>query len=414
MPTRSAAGCRCSPAPASWTSPTPIPSSSSRRRARAEPTPGGPEPAGSGPPGNRTNEEEEAGMSNQATALEPPPPTSVVDERMAEVSLLTKLLRRPELGALMAAAVIGLFFALTTDDFGTLDGAANWTDVASTIGIPAVAVALLMIGGEFDLSAGVMTGTAGLLMGLLATELDMNMWLAIVVTLLFAATIGFINGTVVIRTKLPSFIVTLATFFILQGVNLGVTKEITGTVRVSGLSEVSGYNSAFDVFGSTFSTYDFRVSVLWWVAITIIATWVLSRTRVGNWIFGVGGDQVAARNVGVPVSRVKIGLFMTTAMAGALVGIMIALRLSSVQASQGVGEEFTYIIAAVVGGCLLTGGYGSAIGAAIGALIIGMAFIGIQFSGWDTDWRFLFLGVILLLAVLVNNFVRRSAEGARR
>jgi simple sugar transport system permease protein len=128
----------------------------------------------------------------------------------------------------------------------------------------------------------------------------------------------------------------------------------------------------------------------------------------------VGGDQVAARNVGVPVSRVKIGLFMTTAMAGALVGIMVALRLASAQASQGVGQEFTYIIAAVVGGCLLTGGYGSAIGAAIGALIIGMAFIGIQFSGWDTDWRFLFLGVILLLAVLVNNLVRRSAEGARR
>src|SRR5919106_1910050 len=392
MPTRSAAGCRCSPAPASWTSPTPIPSSSSRRRARAEPTPGGPEPAGSGPP----------------------PPTSVVDERMAEVSMLTKLLRRPELGALMAAAVIGLFFAVTTDDFGTLDGAANWTDVASTIGIPAVAVALLMIGGEFDLSAGVMTGTAGLLMGLLATELDMNMWLAIVVTLLFAATIGFINGTVVIRTKLPSFIVTLATFFILQGVNLGVTKEITGTVRVSGLSEAGGYNSAFDVFGGSFSTYDFRITVIWWIALTVLATWVLARSRVGNWIFGVGGDQVAARNVGVPVSRVKIGLFMTTAMAGALVGIMIALRLASVQASQGVGEEFTYIIAAVVGGCLLTGGYGSAIGAAIGALIIGMAFIGIQFSGWDTDWRYLFLGVILLLAVLVNNFVRRAAEGARR
>jgi simple sugar transport system permease protein len=351
-------------------------------------------------------------MSNQATAVEPP--TSVVDERLAHVSLLTKLGRRPELGALMAAAVIALFFALTTDEFGTLDGAANWTDVASTIGIPAVAVALLMIGGEFDLSAGVMTGTAGIFMGIMATEVGMNIWLAILLTLMLAATIGFINGYVVMRTKLPSFIVTLATLFVLQGLNLGVTKEITGTVRVSGLSTVDGYESAFDIFGGSFTTYDFRLSVIWWVAVTILATWVLARTRVGNWIFGAGGDPVAARNTGVPVTRVKIGLFMTTALAGALVGIMIALRLASTQASQGVGEEFTYIIAAVVGGCLLTGGFGSAIGAAVGALIIGMAFIGIQFSGWDTDWRFLFLGVILLLAVLVNNLVRRSAEGARR
>jgi simple sugar transport system permease protein len=351
---------------------------------------------------------------SDATAMRPPTPTSVVDERMADVSMLTKLLRRPELGALMAAAVIGLFFALTTDDFGTLDGAANWTDVASTLGIPAVAVALLMIGGEFDLSAGVMTGSAGLFMGIMATEVGMNIWPAILLTLVAAAMVGFINGYMVVRTRLPSFIVTLATFFVLQGVNLGVTKEITGTVRVSGLSTVSGYESAFDLFGGSFSTYDYRVSVLWWVGITILATWVLARTRVGNWIFGVGGDAVAARNVGVPVTRVKIALFMTTALAAALVGIMIALRLASTQASQGVGDEFNYIIAAVVGGCLLTGGFGSAIGAAVGALIIGMAFIGIQFSGWDTDWRFLFLGVILLLAVLVNNFVRRSAEGARK
>jgi simple sugar transport system permease protein len=354
-------------------------------------------------------------MSDQATAVQPPEtPTSVVDDRLAQVSLTTRLLRRPELGAALAAITVGLFFALTTDQFGTLDGMANWTDVASTLGIPAVAVALLMIGGEFDLSAGVMTGSAGLVMGLLATELDMNIWLAIVVTFAFAGAVGFLNGYVVVRTKLPSFIVTLATFFILQGVNLGVTKEITGTVRVAGLGEASGYESAFDIFGGSFSTYDYRVTVIWWVVITLLATWVLARTRVGNWIFGVGGDPVAARNVGVPVARVKIALFMTTAMAAALVGIMIALRLSSVQASQGVGEEFNYIIAAVVGGCLLTGGYGSAIGASIGALIIGMAFIGIQFSGWDTDWRYLFLGVILLLAVLVNNFVRRSAEGARK
>jgi simple sugar transport system permease protein len=350
-----------------------------------------------------------------APSVTPAPTTSVVDDRLANVSLATKLLRRPELGAAIAAFAVGLFFAVTTSQFFTLDGAANWTDVASTIGIPAVAVALLMIGGEFDLSAGVMTGSAGLMMGILATDVGLNVWLAILLTLIAAGGVGFINGYMVLKTKLPSFIVTLATFFILTGVNLGVTKAITNQVLVSGIDTAPGFESAQKLFGgSVWSPHDFRVTVLWWIVWTAVATYVLVRTRVGNWIFGVGGDQTAARNVGVPVGRVKIGLFMTTALASAMTGIMIAMRLASTQASQGVGDEFTFIIAAVVGGCLLTGGFGSAIGATLGALIVGMAFIGIQFSGWNTDWRFLFLGVILLAAVLVNNLVRRSAEGARR
>src|SRR5919202_5280411 len=235
----------------------------------------------------------------------------VVDDRLAHVSLATKLLRRPELGAAIAAVAVALFFALTTDQFMTLDGISNWTDVASTIGIPAVAVALLMIGGEFDLSAGVMTGSAGLFMGILATKVGMNMWLAIALTLLAAAGVGFLNGYMVMKTKLPSFIVTLATFFILQGANLGVTKAITGTVLVTGLAAVPGADSAEHVFASTFwSPHDYRVTVIWWIAITALATWVLARTRVGNWIFGVGGDDNAARNVGVPVAQVKIGLFV--------------------------------------------------------------------------------------------------------
>jgi simple sugar transport system permease protein len=348
-------------------------------------------------------------------AIAPPPPVPAGDERLAQISPMARALRRPEIGAALAAIVVAIFFWTQNSLFLKLDGIANWTDVASTIGIPAVAVALLMIGGEFDLSAGVMTGSAGLMMGILATELDMNVWLAIVLTLIAAGGVGFLNGYMVMTTKLPSFIVTLATFFILQGVNLGVTKAITNQVAVSNIDSAAGYDSANKIFGGSFwSPHDFRITVLWWIAVTALATWTLARTSVGNWIFGVGGDANAARNVGVPVARVKIGLFMTTSLVCALTGIMIALRLASTQAGQGVGDEFTFIIAAVVGGCVLTGGFGSAIGAALGALIVGMAFIGIQFSGWNTDWRFLFLGVILLVAVLVNNYIRKRAEGARR
>lgn len=344
-----------------------------------------------------------------------PAPVPVGDERLANISLMARILRRPEIGALLAAIVVAIFFWTQNALFLQLDGIANWTDVASTIGIPAVMVALLMIGGEFDLSAGVMTGSAGLMMGVLATEVGMNIWVAIALTLVAATSVGFINGYMVMRTKLPSFIVTLATFFILQGLNLGVTKLITDQVSVSGIDTAAGYESAKKLFGGSFwAPHDFKVTVLWWIAITILGTWILTRTRVGNWIFGVGGDANAARNVGVPVTGVKVGLFMATSFVCALTGIMIALRLASTQAGQGVGEEFQYIIAAVVGGCVLTGGFGSAVGASLGATIIGMAFIGIQFSGWNTDWRYLFLGVILLVAVLVNNYIRKRAEGARR
>lgn len=337
------------------------------------------------------------------------------DERLTSVGIGARLLQRPELGALLGAILVAAFFTIITDQFGTLAGAARWLDFAATLGIMAVAVSLLMIGGEFDLSAGVMIGTSGLLFGLLITRLDMNVWLAIPLVLAFGALIGLLNGIIVLRTGLPSFIVTLGTFFILRGANNGGTLLLTGTVRVDGLDQAPGFDAAEWLFASTFlAPYNFRVTVVWWLVLATLATWLLTRTRSGNWIYAVGGDKVAARNSGVPVAATKIGLFMTTATAGALVGIMTAVRLGSVQANEGVGREFEFIIAAVVGGCLLTGGFGSAIGASIGALIMGMALAGIPFAGWDSSWRFLFLGVILLLAVLANNLVRKRAEGARR
>ena len=339
------------------------------------------------------------------------------DERLVQVSRLTRVLRRPELGALMGAVVVYLLFSATdtTGKFATIVGGARWTDVAASTGIVAVPVAMLMIAGEFDLSAGVMIGTSGLLAGLLMTEYHVAMWPAIALTLAFAAGIGLINGWLVILTGLPSFIVTLAMFFSLRGMNLGVTKALTDTVRVAGVGDVPGYDGAAKIFASTFwSPYNFRISVVWWVGITLLATWVLAKTRFGNWIYAVGGDANAARNTGVPVRRTKITLFVCTSLAAALLGVIDVLRLKSMQAGQGVGDEFSFIIAAVVGGCLLTGGFGSAIGASIGASILGMAFIGIAYAGWNTDWTWLFLGVILFLAVLVNTFIGRRARGARK
>lgn len=340
---------------------------------------------------------------------------TLADERIARTSTLAKLLKRPEIGALVAAIAIFVFFAATTEVFATPSGASTWLRGASTIGIMAVAVALLMIGGEFDLSAGAMTGFTGLVVGVLTTEYGLNIWAAILVSLALALAIGAINGILVMKTGLPSFIVTLGTFFVLQGIDLAGTKALIGQVAIQGMSNVPYYDQAKNLFGSTVTINGGLVyaSVFWWIGVTLVATWVLLRTKTGNWIFSVGGAQLSARQIGVPVFKTKVGLFMTTAGAGWLVGMLLLFTTSTVQSNTGVGQEFIYIICAVVGGCLMTGGYGSAIGAALGALIYGMVNQGIVYSGWDNNWLKAFLGVMLLAAVLLNEWVRKRAETAK-
>ena len=339
-----------------------------------------------------------------------------IDERIARVGVLRRLLLKPELGSLLGALVVFVFFAALSDVFRSGSGIANWLDPASTLGIVAVAVALLMIGGEFDLSAGVMVGTTGLTTAMLSTYYGWNLWAAIFASLALALGIGFLNGYLVVRTGLPSFIITLGTFLMLQGLNLGVTKLVTDTVQVGAIEQTTGYDLARRVFASTITVggVSFQIAILWWLLITVVGSYVLLRTRFGNWTFAIGGDTPAARNVGVPARRTTITLFMTVSAAAWFVGTIQAVRLTSVQANTGIGAELTYIVAAVIGGCLLTGGYGSVIGASLGALIFGMTSQGIVYAGWDADWFRFFLGAMLLLAVLANQFVRRYAEQSRR
>nr|WP_042183657.1 ABC transporter permease [Kibdelosporangium sp. MJ126-NF4] len=338
------------------------------------------------------------------------------DERLAKPGLWDRLVVRPEIGALLGALAVFVFFSVVAGQFLSPLGVANWLDDASTLGIMAVGVAMLMIGGEFDLSAGVMTASTALVTAIFATQVGLNVWFALILSLVFALGVGAVNGWLVMRTGLPSFIVTLGTFLALQGLNLGVTRLITGTVQVSGMRSTDGYESAGLLFASTIDIggTEFQVSILWWVLFAAVAAWVLVRTRFGNWTFAVGGSSLSSRAVGVPVVRTKIMLFMTTAFAAWVVGSINILRNASVQANQGIGLEFQYIIAAVIGGCLLTGGFGSAVGAAIGALIFGMARQGIVYAQWNSDWFMLFLGIMLLAAVLVNNTFRRRAERVRR
>ena len=666
-------------------------------------------------------------------------PLKPSDERITYRGPLKRLLISPEIGALIGAVVVWAFFWGNGDKFGTAGSTANFLDVAAPLGIMAVAVSLLMIGGEFDLSAGVMTGASGVTIALMAkyfTDGGISLWVCIPAAFLLAGCVGWWNGFLVNKTGLPSFIVTLGSFFVIKGANLVFSKRINSLVNVSDVDKAHGYKffkavlGGENKFGDTkyrdiifiiggiafavlliigfveqsllraeqtampamlvaivgavagvvgvlvlhrtdsingnvvagligltgsalaivsysrarfqgreplvgtlpksarpliilgllgtavaslagqlfdrgeesvmlqwfpswlrlvvavaagalplwffvrqvkrgdvefraktvaliavrlpiiclvsltgivslfqlttvqavravlitvagtgaatclyrargiagkqstkwfvnlgvlmsacfivvafavradssaprfrggifatlligaalilattfieanqkkrtladlnadrlgkrlvlvgmllgaialgtrllFSEGVFRMSVFWWLFFTAVGSFVLTKTKYGNWIFAVGGNKDAARATGVPADKVKTALFMATSLMGAFVGAMILMRLNSVQAQQGDGQEFEYIIAAVVGGNLMTGGYGSVIGASLGALIMAVSKNGIPAAQWNQDGRYIFLGAVLLVAVLVNNYVRRKANEQR-
>ncbi|MEU9294985.1 ABC transporter permease [Streptomyces sp. NPDC048266] len=345
------------------------------------------------------------------------PPSGIdhVDERLLRTTPLKKFLARPELGSVVGALAVFVFFAVFADSFLRASSLGTVLYAASTIGIMAVPVALLMIGGEFDLSAGVLVTSSALVSSMVSFQMTANVWVGVGVSLLVTLAIGAFNGFMLTRTGLPSFIITLGTFLMLTGLNLGLTKLISGTVSTKTIADMEGFPSARKLFASqlTVGGVEFKVTILWWIGLVALATWILLRTRFGNWIFAVGGGADAARAVGVPVHRTKIGLYLGVAFCAWVSGQHLLFSFDVVQSGEGVGNELIYIIAAVIGGCLITGGYGSAIGSAIGALIFGMTSKGIVYAEWNPDWFKFFLGAMLLLATLLNAWIRKRVEATK-
>jgi simple sugar transport system permease protein len=359
------------------------------------------------------------------------------DERVRNVGALRKLLARPEFGAIAGTLLVVAIFVMAAGDSGmfSAEGTVNWGTVAGFLGIIAVGAALLMIAGEFDLSVGSMIGFAGMMVAIPILEWGGAPSAAVVFAFACAMGLGWLNGWLVIKTGLPSFIVTLAFFFILRGLSLAVAVLLTGKTILSSSGDVvlrdamqadpvvsalfmgHVFTGLFDALSAagwmaarddgTALAIGVPKVVVWWLLLTAVGAFVLARTRAGNWILSVGGDPNAAKNVGIPVARVKIGLFMFTAFCATLFAVLQVADAGSAAADRGLQKEFEAIIAAVIGGCLLTGGYGSVIGAAFGALIFGMVQIGIGYTSIDNNWYRVFLGVMLLIAVLFNNYIRR-------
>jgi simple sugar transport system permease protein len=331
--------------------------------------------------------------------------------------LLGEALARPSLPALLGLVVVVAFFGVQAPALLTAGGLASVLDPAALLGIGGVAVALLLIDGQFDLSIGVTAVATSLLTALLIERADWNTWAALAGSLAAAVVVGLVNGFLVVNTGLPSFLVTLATFLVLQGASQTGVEALAGSARVTGLDGAPGWAVAEQVFASTLHVGEgrFRVSLLWWVALTALASWALWRTRFGNAVFASGGARRAARQLGVPVRRTTLTLFCLTAAAGWLIGTFGLVRLDGVQVgAPGLGTAVDFVVVAVIGGCLLTGGYGSTIGAAIGALVYSVAREGIALAGWNAPWFQVFLGVLLLLALLTNGIVRSRLKAVPR
>lgn len=364
------------------------------------------------------------------------------DERLRKTPLLTKLLRQPELGAMagLVLMLIVIAVAQTKDGLFTVNGILGFLEPAAQLGILAIGAALLMIGGEFDLSVGSMIGFAGLVFGACVVAFSLPGIIAVLVAVAAAFLIGTVNGMIVTRTHLPSFIVTLAFLFVLSGLTLVGLKWATGgSTQLRGVSDALEGGLIEYLFAGKALPWLFQwlgdqgliavhtrgalegqprangipVSIIWFIGLAFVSTWILNRTRVGNWIFAAGGDPNAARNSGVPVNSVKIGLFIVTAMCATIVALLQVADLGSTDATRGFQKEFEAIIAAVIGGCLLTGGYGSTVGACFGAIIFGLVKFGIDYTDIDRDWFKVFLGGMLLMAVLFNNIVRKRMTGER-
>ncbi|WP_328503098.1 ABC transporter permease [Streptomyces sp. NBC_00457] len=320
-------------------------------------------------------------------------------------SPLGQLRHRPEVGALIGTISVFVFFAIFGGEkFLAPAGAASWLNIAAELGIIAIPVGLLMIAGELDVSVGSVLAGSSMTLAIVSGHWGAPMTVGILCALGLGLLVGLLNGIIVTRTNVHSLIVTLATLSGLAGLTLGLSRVTTGTTSVP----INPDPLSKSLFGQLIGG-QFEVAIFWWIGIAVLVTVLLTMMKYGNWIFAIGGDKESARATGIPVARVKIALYMASGLGAALVGVIQTILYNGAQVANGQSFVFNSIIAVVIGGVLLTGGYGSVVGVGLGTLTFAIVNQGIYYTGWNSDWASLILGILILAAVLMNNTFRRLA-----
>ena len=319
--------------------------------------------------------------------------------------MITFLLRRPSTAAILSLlGVLAFYVVFGGVDLFKLAKAASWVNFAANLGIVAIPVGLLMIAGEMDISIGAMVPAGSITTAIVSGYYGLPIEVGMACALVLGVMVGLVNGILTVNTTVPSLIVTLGTLVAMQGIVLSAAVLLTGNASIA----LGAPDWAKLVFGHLIGG-SHQVIILWWIAATLVFGFVLHKTRYGNWIFALGGDKVSARNAGIPTTRLTISLFILSATAASFVGMCQAIQFNSAQVSGGMGYIFNAICCVVVGGVLLTGGFGSVMGIFMGTVTFAIVAQGIYFTQIDRNWSNLIIGAMLLIAVALNEYFRKRA-----
>ncbi len=310
--------------------------------------------------------------------------------------------------ALLSLAGLLIFFALAADNFLSPLALTNIASFAGVFGIIVVGVAMLMIGGEFDLSVGAVLAVAGFLFAIVLNA-GYSVWVAALLSIGAGAALGLVNGLIVVSTGIPSFITTLGTMLAFRGIAramgggdfakyTGESPWLFGVLN----GPVTRLNQAFMPAGNL------RMSVFWFLAIALIASIVMGRMRFGNWVYAVGGNRDAAMAQGVPVRSVKLTLFALSGLLAAFAGVVQFAERGSIDPLRGQGWELMAVVACVIGGIPLTGGAGAVFGAVIGVFILQVLEQGLVLMGASVQVFRAIVGFILILSVMFTSWLSRT------
>jgi simple sugar transport system permease protein len=318
---------------------------------------------------------------------------------------LKSFFRSPAAGAFMGFVAVFVLFSIFgySRNFLSVPGMTTWMNFASIIGMIAIPVGFLMIAGELDISTGAVVPASTMTVAIVSQHYELPVMVGIAAALAIGALIGFVNGFIVTRTRVPSFIVTLATLFAVAGLTLYLSIFFINNTN-------SFYNApdwAKSLFGG--KVWGFNSSVFWWLGMIAAFIFFLHYSPKGSWVFALGGDQESARNAGIPVNGLKIWLFVLCSTSAAFAGVLQVITFSSATSQANFGLIFNTIISVVVGGVLLTGGFGTVMGIVFGVLTLSIVTQAIGFTNIDRNLSFLIIGVMLLIAVLMNDTFRQLA-----